>query len=128
MKSYQSRRRKRGAQEGNQNAEGVEKYIEKAQGNVEIVVETGVRSGLEAEITMIRRAMRVLNHELTLAETPGEITKIVQIMSLAGERLARMLQVENKLSGGISELEKDMKRALGDVCQELTEGGDMCIK
>ncbi len=122
-RSYQSRRRKRGAQPGNRNAEGTIKYIEKALENEEAGElssgeETITGSGLDVEIQMLRGAMRELDRVRKQATTAQEKIKATQIMSLVGERLATMLLIQRKLGGSVDEFEQMLQDVSEEILQE----------
>jgi hypothetical protein len=117
-RSYVSKRRKRGAPMGNQNADGIGKFLSREEPEAEATAnreidgvdieglhalmsreegwqddfEVGAGTvGLEGEIRMMRFAMRKLMRMAKLATTLGEMMKATQILSLAGDRLASML-------------------------------------
>lgn len=145
--SYASKRRKRGAQPGNQNADGLGKFLsqdgpeETTNRELEEVDIEGLTRlmggdeehqddevgrgvlGLESEIQMMRVAMRKLMRMARQATTLGEMMKATQILSLAGERLASMLLAQSRLEKeGKSEFNRDLSLALAQALKELEEG------
>jgi hypothetical protein len=146
-RSYVSKRRKRGAQPGNLNADGLGKFAgqekseEEAEPEVFSVDIEGLKNlmsrdderqddevsrgmqGLESEIQMMRIAMRKLMRMARQATTLGEVMKATQILSLAGERLASMLLAQSRLEKeGKSEFNREVNLAIRQALKELEEG------
>ena len=121
MKSYNSkRRRKKGAQAGNENNPGLAQAVQRAAQQEQIMEQARQAEGLDEEIVMLRAALRDLDLTRQAASSPGEKIKIVQIMSLAGERLAKMLLGKQKLNEGDPDtFIKELTEALNETVEEL---------
>jgi vacuolar-type H+-ATPase subunit E/Vma4 len=92
--------------------------LEEAEMEQEDELEEG-GDGLEQEIEMLRGAMRDLVAARRRAATLDEKVRIVQTISLVGERLAQMLLAEKKLSTSDgSQLEQWLRQMANEVLEE----------
>lgn len=128
MRSYQSKkRRKRGAQKGNLNADGLRKFSALAISDEEVMEKIKgemQQSGLGVEIAMLRFVMKKLMKLSLEVDSLEEMMRFTRVLGMAGDRLAAMVQTQERLFSSEDQLTRDLLELADQVLREKRGEGE----